>query len=69
MEELAMMQPREMVIQCLKNRMNAICGKIYVNFDAANSTFEYAGKPQRKALQKPIPAGFTRADDPDNPYI
>ena len=69
MEELAMMQPREMVIQCLKNRMNAICGKIYVNFDAANSTFEYAGRPQRKTAQKPIPAGFTRADDPDIPFI
>lgn len=69
MEALAMMQPREMVIQCLKNRMNAICGKIYVNFDAANSTFEYAGKPQKRSAARPIPAGFTRADDPDNPYI
>ena len=69
MEELAMQQPREMVIQILKNRMNAIGGKIYVNFDAANSTFEYAGKPQRRTAQKPIPAGFTRADDPDNPYL
>lgn len=69
MEELAMMQPREMVLQCLKNRMNAICGKIYVNFDAANSTFEYAGKPQRKTAQKPIPAGYTRANDPDIPFI
>lgn len=69
MEELAMQIPREMVIQVLKNRMNAIGGKIYLNFDAANSTFEYAGKPQKKIVGKPIPAGFQKADDPDNPYI
>lgn len=69
MEELAKQQPREMVIQVLKNRMNAIGGKIYLNFDAANSTFEYAGKPQKKVVQMPIPAGFTKTDDPDNPYL
>lgn len=69
MEELAMQQPREMVIQVLKNRMNAIGGRIYLNFDAANSIFEYAGKPQKKVIKMPIPAGFTKADDPDNPYL
>lgn len=67
MEELAMQTPREMVIQVLKNRMNAIGGKIYLNFDAANSIFEYAGKPQRRQAQKPVPAGFTAVDDPDLP--
>lgn len=64
MEELAMQEPREMVIQVLKNRMNAIGGKIWLNFDAANSTFEYAGKPKKKLR---IPAGFTAVDNPDLP--
>ena len=70
MEALQNENPRKMIVQCLKNRMNAAGGKIYLNFDAANSTFVFAGKPKKKAIITQIPTGFTRADDdPDNPYI
>jgi len=56
--------PRRMIVQCLKNRMNAAGGKIYLNFDAENSTFTFAGKP-KKRIQ--IPEGFTPVDNPDLP--
>ena len=66
MEELQNESPRKMIIQVLKNRMNAAGGKIYMDFDSACSVFTYTGRPQKRPV---IPAGFTLVNDPDIPVF
>ena len=39
MELLQKQSPRQMLVQVLKNRMNAAGGKLQLEFDSANSTF------------------------------
>ena len=61
---------REMLVQVLKNRLNAPGGKLYMSFNPAASVFypvdKYATPP---AYYKG--GGFTPIDDedPDNPFI
>jgi len=61
---------REMIVQVLKNRLNAPGGKLYMSFNPAASVFypvdKYATPP---AYYKG--GGFTPIDDedPDNPFI
>lgn len=70
LQELQEQPPRQMTLQVLKNRMNAAGGKIFLDFDSANSTFTYAGKPEKKAKMAVPPKGYTQVeDDPDNPYL
>ena len=75
LDELQNQTPRQMTIQVLKNRMNASGGKIFLDFDAANSMFTFAGRPNKRkrtlsAMVNDAAAGMTRIDDdPDNPYL
>lgn len=75
LDELQNQTPRQMTIQVLKNRMNASGGKIFLDFDAANSVFTFAGRPDKRkrtlsAMVNEAASGMTRIDDdPDNPYL
>ena len=70
LQELQEQSPRQMTLQVLKNRMNAAGGKIFLDFDSANSAFAYAGKPEKRVKSPQIPKGYTLIeDDPDNPSL
>lgn len=62
-------KPREMVVQILKNRMNAAGGKLYLYFDSASNIF-YPMEGRRK-----IPTSIDDfqtvddADENDNPFL
>ena len=76
LEELQAQTPRHMTIQVLKNRMNASGGKIFLDFDAANSTFTFAGRPEKRRARtlneavRDAATGMTRIeDDPNLPFL
>ena len=65
MDELARQQPRQMLVQVLKNRMDAPGGKLYLAFDAANSVF-YPIETKREEY----PAfREIKEQDPDCPFV
>lgn len=61
MEYLQKQQPRQMLVQVLKNRMNEPGGKLYLAFDAAHSRFT----PIDKHIEAPTnTGGWTVVDEP-----
>lgn len=66
MEALQNEKPRKMLVQVLKNRMTKPGGKLYLNFDAANSEFiavdTHSQAPSGPEGWKVI------TNDPDNPF-
>ena len=61
MEYLQKQQPRQMLVQVLKNRMNEPGGKLYLAFDAAHSKFT----PIDKHIKEPTnTGGWTVVDEP-----
>lgn len=66
MEKLYQEKPRRMLCQVLKNRMSEPGGKLYLNFDAANSLFT----PVETNIEAPAAAaGFTEVVDNEIPFI
>lgn len=63
MERLYKERPRQMIVQVLKNRMSEPGGKLYLDFDAANSTFTPIDN------QRTAPTVFVEDNDPDIPFI
>ena len=61
MEALQRMPERDMIIQVLKSRMIPARGKLYLRFNAANSTFTPIVDPYDGE-------DFIEVDDPDNPF-
>lgn len=57
LEELQQQTPRKMVLKVMKNRLDGSGRKIYLDFDAASSTFTYAGKPDKYTQQ-----GYTKVE-------
>ena len=67
MEELQNKSPREMLVQVLKNRMNAAGGKLFLAFDSAHSIFYPMEKQPRRNYSI---SDFTAVpDDADNPFL
>lgn len=65
MEALQREKPRHMLVQVLKNRMAEPGGKLYIDFDAANSTFI----PVDMTASAPAgPAGWRVVNDAENPF-
>lgn len=60
MEYLQKQQPRQMLVQVLKNRMNEPGGKLYLAFDAAHSQFTPVIKEPKQA---PMQTTFTGGND------
>lgn len=48
LEDLQNESPRKLTLKLLKTRMDATGLKMYLDFDASNSTFVYAGKPKKR---------------------
>ena len=72
MEALQKTNPRKMLVQVLKSRMNAPGGKLYLSFDAANSVFI----PEDTTRTAPAAGGMLvsgfreiTTPDPDNPFL
>lgn len=64
MEYLQKQQPRQMLVQVLKNRMNEPGGKLYLAFDAAHSQFTPVIKePKQAPKQAPMQTTFTGGID------
>lgn len=69
MERLQQEKPRRMVCQVLKSRMNEPGGKLYLNFDAANSEFiplasnDQTPPPARQSVME-----WRNVEDEDNPF-
>lgn len=65
MEYLQKQQPRQMLVQVLKNRMNEPGGKLYLAFDAAHSRFT----PIERHIDAPsFGTWITLPDDEQNPF-
>ena len=50
LEELQQQSPRKMTLKLMKNRLDGSGKKIWLDFDAATSTFTFAGKPNKDVL-------------------
>lgn len=66
LEELQQQSPRKMVLKLMKNRLDGSGRKIWLDFDAANSTFTFAGKPN---INDPVSSGNMTEVDIDTDEI
>ena len=57
LEQLQQQSPRKMTLKLMKNRLDGSGRKIYLDFDAANSTFTFAGKPNKDEVN-----GYTQVE-------
>ena len=57
LEQLQQQTPRKMVLKLMKNRLDGSGRKIYLDFDAASSTFTFAGKPNKDEVN-----GYTQVE-------
>lgn len=68
MEKLQQKSPREMLVQVLKNRMNAAGGKLFLAFDSAHSIF-YPMEKQNYTRNYSADDFISADDADDNPFL
>lgn len=68
MEKLQSKSPREMLVQVLKNRMNAAGGKLFLAFDSAHSIF-YPMEKQNYTRNYSADDFISADDADDNPFL